>query len=319
MYMCECYSDPVPAHIPVLIPETLDLLAPQPGDIVLDCTLGLGGHSEAILKLIAVDGHLIGLDTDAENLASASRHLEPFENRVHIIHANFRDLPQCLPEEFRQFDLILADLGLSSPHIDSPERGFSFRTDSDLDMRFDQTRGMTAAMFIASTDRTMLRDTFNTYGEIPLAHRLTDALIERRKTNPIRRSKDLVDVAKRIYGHTAHDYLPQIFQALRIAVNDEITSLETLLREAPKLLKPGGRFAVISYHSLEDRMTKHAMKTLTTDTKDPITGAVSRKADFGILTPKPVVPTGQEVRDNPRSRSAKLRAIRSRILYTPQP
>ncbi len=306
-------------HVSVLLAETLALLAPAPGDAVLDCTLGLGGHSEAMLRLVSPDGNLVGLDADTKNLALATKRLEPFGDRSHLIHANFREIPQCLPESLRSFDVILADLGLSSPHIDSPERGFTFRTDSDLDMRFDQTRGMTAAMFIASVDRITLRDIFNKYGEVPSAHRLTDALIDRRATNPVRRSSDLVDAAKSVYAHKANDYLPQIFQALRIAVNDEVGALEHFLRIAPTLLKPGGRLAVMSYHSLEDRLTKQAMKALCTPEKDLITGAESRAADFELLTSKPISPSDEEIKSNPRSRSARLRAIRASLVYTPLP
>lgn len=306
-------------HISVLLAETLSLLAPKPGDTVLDCTLGLGGHSEALLKKVLPGGALIGLDADRKNLALATKRLEPYVDAVTLIHANFREIPACLPTDRMKFDVILADLGLSSPHIDSPERGFTFRSDSDLDMRFDQTSGMTAAMFIASVDRITLRDIFNKYGEIPSAHRLTDALIERRTSNPVRRSGDLVDVAKSVYAYKANDYLPQIFQALRIAVNDEVGALEHFLREAPLILKPGGRLAVISYHSLEDRLTKHMMKSLSTAEKDVITGSVSRDADFEILTPKPVTPSDEELQKNPRSRSARLRAIRASLLYTPRP
>ncbi len=309
----------MPTHVPVLLSETLELLSPKPGETALDCTVGLGGHSEAILQLISPDGMLVGLDADEENLREALLRLKPFGEKAHLLHANFQEIPECLPKNIRQFDVILADLGLSSPHIDSPERGFSFRTDCELDMRFDRSHGMTAAMLIASTDRVKLRDLLNAYGEIPLAHRLTDALIERRSTSPVRRSSDLVAVAKDVYGHTAHEHLPQIFQALRIAVNDEMAALESLLREAPKLLKPGGRFAVISYHSLEDRLVKHAMKNLATDVKDIITGGISKKADVEVLTTKPIAPSEKEIAANPRSRSARLRAIRSSLIYTPLP
>lgn len=306
-------------HVPVLLAETLALLSPNVGETVLDCTLGLGGHSEAMLRSIGSTGTLVGLDADTKNLAEATLRLQPFQKQVHLIHANFRELPDCLPEDVRMFDVILADLGLSSPHLDTPERGFTFRSDSDLDMRFDQTRGMTAAMFIASVDRITLRDALTKYGEIPAAHRLTDALIERRTHSSVRRSSDIVDVAKSVYSYKANEYLPQIFQALRIAVNDELGALEHLLSWAPRLLKPGGRLAVISYHSLEDRLTKQAMKALVTSEKDPITGGVSRVADFEMLTPKAITPSDDELRENPRSRSARLRAIRASLHYTPRP
>lgn len=306
-------------HVSVLLAETLSLLAPKPGNIALDCTLGLGGHSESLLKKILPGGALVGVDADTKNLALATKRLESFSDTATLIHANFREIPACLPANRMKFDIILADLGLSSPHIDSPERGFTFRSDSELDMRFDQTSGMTAAMFIASVDRITLRDIFNKYGEIPSAHRLTDALIERRTSHPVRRSRDLVDVAKSVYAYKANDYLPQIFQALRIAVNDEVGALEHFLHEAPLLLRPGGRLAVISYHSLEDRLTKHMMKSLSTPEKDVITGSVSRDADFEMLTPKPVIPSDEELEKNPRSRSARLRAIRASLLYTPRP
>lgn len=286
---------------------------------MLDCTLGLGGHSEAMLTLTSPNGVLVGLDADQKNLGQATESLTPFADRTHLLHANFREIPACLPTSVREFDVIFADLGLSSPHIDSPERGFSFRGEGDLDMRFDQTHGMTAAMFIASVDRVKLRDTFNEYGEIPSAHRLTDALIGRRTENPVRTSADLVSVVQEVYGYKANDHLPQIFQALRIAVNDEMGALRVLLREAPKLLKPGGRFAVMSYHSLEDRLVKQAMKSLASDDKDIITGAVSTLSAYQILTTKSVSPSDKEIGVNPRSRSARLRAIQKRLLYTPRP
>ncbi len=295
------------------------MLAPKPGESVLDCTLGLGGHSEALLALTSPDGQLVGLDADAMNLEAAAKRLKPFGTRTHLLHANFRELPDCLPSEFPMFDMIIADLGLSSPHIDNADRGFTFRTDSELDMRYDRSRGMTAAMLLASVDRITLRDLFRNYGEIPQTHRLTDAIIERRTSSPVRRSSDLVDTAKSVYGHKAFDHLPQIFQTLRIAVNDEMASLESLLREAPKLLKPGGRCAVISYHSLEDRLTKHAMKSLATDQKNPITGSVSKKSHYELLQVKPVVPDSKEMAVNHRSRSARLRAIRKSSGYTPHP
>lgn len=303
-------------HTPVLLRPVLELLQPREGEWVLDVTLGLGGHSEAIAEAIGAGGRLVGLDADEKNIEVAKERLSACGNTVTSLHANFGELPECLPTDLRSFDIILADLGLSSPHLDDPKRGFSFREDGPLDMRFDQTKGTGAAMLLASLDRTTIRDMFETYGELPQAHRLTDAVIRRRSEAPVRSSTDLKEVAKKIYGFDALKYLPQMFQALRMAVNKEQESLQTLLEEAPKLLKDGGRFAVISYHSLEDRMVKKVFKTLTTPAKDPVTGADVSKANFVLLTKKAVIPSDEEIVKNPRSRSAKLRAIRKRLVYT---
>lgn len=303
------------AHVSVLLREVLEHLKPAEGDWVLDVTLGLGGHSEALLKVVGTGGDLVGLDADQKNIDEAQKRLSSHKN-VTYVHANFGELPGCLPEEKRSFDIILADLGLSSPHVDDPKRGFSFRSDGPLDMRFDQTKGMTAAMLLASVDRTTLKEIFEQCGELPQAHRLTDAIIERRTAASVRTSADLTEVTEKVYGFESKKYLPQIFQALRMAVNREAESLQTLLTEAPKLLSAGGRFAVLSYHSLEDRRVKHVFQELTTPAKDLVTGADASEPPFLLLTKKAITPSDAERRENPRSRSAKLRAIQKRLLYT---
>ncbi len=304
------------AHTPVLLAETLEILSPKSGDRVLDVTLGLGGHSEAFLQKIGTNGSLTALDADTENIASAAKRLEPFGSRVQCIHANFAELPDCLPKETRTFDIIFADLGLSSPHIDDPTRGFTFRVDSPLDMRFDRTSGMTAALLLASLDPIRLLKIFHSYGEFPRTRSFVDAIVARRKDNPVRTSKDLVDTATLMYGYKAPQYLPQIFQALRIAVNNELEALEQLLSVIPDLLSPNGRCAIMSYHSLEDTLVKSSFRSLVAATKDPFTGSVLHAAQFQLLTKKIIVPTENEVLKNPRARSARLRAITKCPEYT---
>lgn len=301
-------------HTPVLLKETLDLLSPQPGDRVFDVTLGLGGHSETILRRIGPTGSLVALDADAENIARSEERLSVFRDQCTIIHTNFVHLPDCLSEDQRQFDIILADLGLSSPHIDDPERGFTFRQDVPIDMRFDRSEGMTVAMLLASLDTGRLVTIFRDFGELPAARRFVDLIVGRRKNDPVRTSGDLSKVASQVYGYKALGYLPQIFQALRIAVNREVEALKRFLEIAPGLLMPGGRLAVISYHSLEDGLVKSSFRTLCASKKDPVTGSVFEGSAFGLLTKRPIRPDEEETKMNPRSRSARLRAISKRRL-----
>lgn len=302
-------------HVSVLLKGCIDLLAPRPGDVVLDVTLGLGGHSEEFLKAVGETGKLVALDADLENLAKARERLSSYKNAT-LIHSNFRELPTCLPEDVRGFDVIVGDLGLSSPHIDDAGRGFSFRDGSPLDMRFDRTTGMSAAMLLSSLDRDKIRDIFAEYGELPRPHRLADVIVEKRSKESLTVSGDLVIVAQDIYKHDASKHLPQIFQALRIAVNDELGALKNLLVAAPALLKDGGRLGIISYHSLEDRIVKQTFKDLSTAPKDPVTGQDVRPAEFEAMTKKSIMPSEGEQKENPRSRSARLRAIRRVSGYT---
>ncbi len=303
------------AHIPVLLHEVLQLLDPKSGDVVLDVTLGLGGHSLAFLQSVKPQGHLVALDADAQNLQRAQKRLSVASDTYTLLHANFSSLPHCLPDDHRMFDCVFADLGLSSPHVDDTLRGFSFRGDTPLDMRYDQTRGMTAADILQQWDPKKLFDIFRLYGQLPCSRALVRSIETERSVTTISSSKQLNALAHAVYGYKTPDVLPQIYQALRIAVNDELGALQTLLDVAPLLLKPNGRLAIISYHSLEDALVKHRFRQLTTPTKDPVTGQTAQAAAFALLTKKAINPQEQELRNNPRSRSARLRALRRVMVY----
>lgn len=296
-------------HTPVLLTTVLELLKPQPGESVLDVTLGLGGHSDAFLDHTSPNGKLIGLDADQNNLTSASDRLKKYGDRFHPVHANFRELPDCLPEDHSHFDIIFGDLGLSSPHLDDATRGFSFHNDVTLDMRFDQSKGMTASELLMTAPDEDLTFIFQEYGELPKTHRFVDMILESRKNQPIASASDFNLLIDALYGRAARDVLPQIYQALRIAVNDEIGALKHFLSVAFDLLKPGGRMGIISYHSLEDRLVKQTFRDRVTAEKDPVTGRILAAPGYALLTKKPLLPEQKELEDNPRSRSAKLRAI----------
>ncbi len=289
-------------HVPVLQTTVLDLLAPRPGTSVIDVTLGLGGHAGSFLQATSPDGRLIGLDADEENLRTARERLSPFEGRTRFLHANFAQLPSLgLPPT----DILFADLGLSSPHVDDASRGFSFRFDGPLDLRFDRSKGATAAERIASASEDELLEVLKRYGEFPGVYRLTKHLLE----HPPVTTTELKSLVEGAFRRDAPKVLPQVFQALRIWVNDEMGALDTLLRVGPTLLLPGGRMAVISYHSLEDRLVKHAFRALSEPERDPVTGKAVTSASFRLLTKRPIRPSDDEIRDNPRSRSALLRII----------
>ena len=253
------------------------------------------------LDAIGSGGRFVGIDADPDNLRLAEDRLGPWKN-VTLVHGNFRD---CLRLDLPPADIVFADLGLSSPHIDDPERGFSFRFDGPLDLRFDRTTGKSAAAMIADADRENLVSILRAYGELPHAPRLAEAM----KVRPLSATQELRGIVEEVYGWRAKRFLPQVFQALRIWANDELGALEALLRDGPLLLKPAGRFAVISYHSLEDRLTKRAFRALTTPERDPVTGAVRCEAPYRMLARKPLRPALSEVAENPRARSALLRAI----------
>ena len=305
-------------HIPVLhsvdgsASPVMQILKPRPGESVLDVTLGLGGHSEAFLEAVGPSGRLTALDADTANLEHARTRLLPFAGRTTLVHGNFRDVGVLAKGPF---DIVFADLGLSSPHLDDASRGFSFRTKAPLDMRLDRSRGKPAWELLANSDLDDIAGALRTYGEVERAGSLGIEIMKMFADEPGRAdwsTDDLKGCVERVFTYRAPKVLPQVFQAIRIAVNDELGALTALLEAIPTLLKPRGRCAIISYHSLEDRLVKQTFRLLSMPVKDPHTGAIAKEADFLLLTRKAVVPSDEELRHNPRSRSAKLRAISRR-------
>ena len=292
-------------HESVLLAETLDLLNPRPGMCIVDGTLGAGGHSAAILPRIAPGGRLIGLDVDPEALAIAHAALdEPARNHgvtLNIVRANFRRIQSVLQElQIQSVDGILADLGVSSMQFDRPERGFSFRFDHPLDMRMDPSLPETAADLLRHLPEEELANVIFQLGGEHKSRRIARAIVSVRKTQPIATTgqlEELVRRALRVRGHRRIHPATKTFQALRLAVNQELDALAEFLEAAPELLAPGGTLAVIAFHSLEDRMVKHRFKALA---------ASGRFQQIG----KFVGPGDAELERNPRSRSAKLRGVR---------
>lgn len=290
-------------HAPVLYTTVLRYLSPCPGEIVLDATLGLGGHAALILPEILPGGQYIGLDADSDNLQIAEKKLDSWRDQLTLHHVNFS---QVATLNLPPLDMILADLGVSSPHFDDASRGFSFRHDGPLDMRLDRTTGDTAAQYIAANSEEDLAQIFYKYGELREAKKIARILKEDLPETTFEARASV----ERVYAWKTPKFLPQVFQALRIAVNDELQVLEEFLSVAPTLLQPGGRMVVISFHSLEDRLVKHTFRALTTPEKDPLTGMPSTTPEFELLTKKGVKAENAELAENPRARSAVLRAIR---------
>lgn len=293
-----------PQHISVMKQEVLDILAPKAGERVLDVTLGLGGHAGSFLQAVGPSGHLVALDADEDNLRIARERLAPLGS-PELIHANFGSVRSL---GLAPFDIIFADLGLSSPHIDDAARGFSFRFDGPLDLRFDRSRGETAADLIERLSEDDLKQVFREYGELREAGRLARLLAGKRWDT----TTALKHKAEEAFGFRAKQVLPQVFQALRIAVNDELAVLTELLEAGLDLLESNGRMGVLSYHSLEDRIVKHTFRAACAPIKDPVTGKVAIESAFELVTPKALVPSEQEIGDNPRARSAKFRVIRKK-------
>ena len=288
------------AHEPVLVAETVALLDPSRGGLFVDCTVGLGGHARAVLAGGAT--RLIGLDRDTTALSIASEALREWQDHVELVHADFRDLPAVLAA--RGIDVIagaLADLGVSSLQFDAEGRGFSFRRDEPLDMRMDQTQGPTAADLVADAEEEDLANVIFQYGEERYSRRIARKLVEARRAGRIATTGQLAQIVRRAVPHKGYqriDPATRTFQALRIWVNRELEGLDGFLVEVSKLLGAGARLAVITFHSLEDRIVKHAFRAL----------AAGEDA-LRVLTRKPVIPGEAEVARNPRARSAKLRAI----------
>ncbi|HIE47408.1 TPA: 16S rRNA (cytosine(1402)-N(4))-methyltransferase RsmH [Candidatus Bipolaricaulota bacterium] len=285
-------------HEPVLVREVVELLSPAPGKLICDATCGTGGHAEAIL---ARGAELVGLDKDPQALALARERLAKFGPRARLLHADFRELREALaPLGITEVHGILFDLGLSSLQLDSPARGFSFREDAPLDMRMDPCQDLTAAELVNRLPEPELARILWEYGEERYARRIARAIVRARDKAPIRTTGELAHLVARCYPPGKHRIHPatRTFQALRIAVNDELTALREGLAQAVPLLAPGGVVCVISFHSLEDRIVKHLFR------------ARAATGRLELLTKKPLRPSAEEVASNPRARSAKLRAAR---------
>lgn len=302
-------------HVPVLVAETLEFLAPARGGVFVDGTVGLGGHAEALLRA-SPEVQLIGIDRDREALARAADRLAGFGPRVRLVQANFHQLMATLAGlGVRAIAGFLADLGVSSLQLETPGRGFSFRFDGPLDMRMGLSE-TTAADLVNQASEGELETIFRDYGEERQARRIARAISRARMEKPIGTTgelKALVDAAKgpRALREERIDPATRVFQALRIAVNQELAGLERCIEEAVQLLETGGRLVVISYHSLEDRIVKTTLRDLARGEVDPVTGRSRSETQLiEVLTRKPLRPTESEVDLNPRSRSAKLRAAR---------
>jgi len=283
-----------PAHTSVLLDEIIFWLQPRSGVgyTALDCTVGAGGHSSGLLQRSAPDGRLIGLDADPRALELASATLAPFGDRVRLLNRNFSQLAEL---QLEPVDAVVMDLGLSSMQLDNSGRGFSFRLDEPLDMRFDPSADLpTAAELLNSLPEAELERILREYGEEPRARRVAMAIAQRR---PLQRTEDLVAAVTAALGPARGRIHPatRTFQALRIAVNDELGALEAGLDAASNLLRPGGRIAVISFHSLEDRLVKWRFR------------GWAERGLVHVLTRKPLQPGAEETQRNPRARSAKLR------------
>lgn len=303
------------AHISVMLQEAMSLLKPGARKKYLDGTLGGGGHAEKILIQSSPDGQLLGLDWDEEAIMVARERLGRFGDRVIIRRANFSEAKNILMEiGWHAVDGILLDLGLSSYHLESAERGFSFQTTARLDMRMDRRQALDAHRIVNTFPVSEMERIIRNYGEEPRARRIAFAIEARRKARAIDSAKDLAGIVVGAKGRGARGHHPatQTFQALRIAVNRELENLDGFLENAYELLQPGGRLAVISFHSLEDRRVKQALRKWSRDCLCPPKAPTcrcgwSRKAK--LLTLKPLNPSREEIEANPRARSAKLRAV----------
>ncbi len=304
-------------HRPVLLEETLKFLAPERGGLFVDCTVGLGGHSEAILKS-SPETRVIGMDLDPAALAYSRQRLAPFGDRFRAFQANFRAISRVL-EQANEHDPngVLADLGVSSLQFDSPERGFSFRFDAPLDMRMDPASGATAADLLQQLSESEIARIIFEYGEERHSRRIARRIVERREQGqPVTTTTELADLVRHAAGgHKRQQIHPatRTFQALRIAVNHELEGLREFVETAVDLLIPDGRFAGISFHSLEDRILKRELRKLSghceCPPRLPVCSCGARKV-VEVLTRRPVTPGDREIDENPRARSAKLRVAR---------
>ena len=298
-------------HIPVLLKESIDGLKIRPDGIYVDGTLGMGGHSEAIAERLQ-GGLLIAVDRDDEALEKAQKRLERFGDKIHFIHGNFADLPAILDDQgVALVDGMLFDFGVSSPQLDEPERGFSYMHDAPLDMRMDRTDTISAWLLVNRWPEKKLETVLKDFGEERFARRIAERIVEERKKYAINSTLQLADIVKKAMPPKAlrekQHPAKRTFQALRIAVNDELGSIDAMMATAPDRLKVGGRLAVISFHSLEDRIVKNLIKTGNVEGKVEQDFFGNVQTPFRAVNNKVIVPSDEEIARNPRSRSAKLR------------
>jgi 16S rRNA (cytosine1402-N4)-methyltransferase len=286
-------------HEPVMTAEVVEHLRPWSGGLFVDCTVGLGGHTRALVEAGAT--RVIGLDRDLDALVQTRATVASFGDRVELVHADYRALDEVLDERHIQHvDGALADLGVSSLQFDAPGRGFSFQRDEPLDMRMDRSAGETAADLVARSNEHELADAIFQYGEERFSRRIARAIVDERRRAPVTTTLRLASIVRRAIprrGPARIDPATRTFQALRIWVNRELDGLDRFLAAASRRLRSGARLVVISFHSLEDRIVKHTLRALE-----------QRGTGVKVLTRKPMVPTAAEVQRNPRARSAKLRA-----------
>jgi len=288
-------------HEPVMVAEVLDALAPSRGGLFVDCTVGLGGHARSLLEAGAT--RVLGLDRDGHALDYAREALAAWADRVELVHADYRDLAALL--DARAIDLVdgvLADLGVSSLQLDAEGRGFSFRRDEPLDMRMDRSRGQTAAEWLAQVPEAELADVIHRFGEERHARRIARGIVAARGDHPLATTGQLAALVRRALprrGWQRIDPATRTFQAIRIHVNRELERLDRFLEDAVARLRTGARLAVISFHSLEDRIVKHTLKAI----------AAQGRFAVRLLTRRPVAPADEEIARNPRARSARFRAV----------
>lgn len=290
-------NDLPPVHKTVLLKETIEFLEPKDGGVYVDGTMGLGGHSQEILRKSSPDGRLVAFEWDETAILHSRKRLSEFGERLTIIRRNFAELSEGLEDVgLKEIDGLIIDIGLSSLQLDLGGRGFSFQVDEPLDMRMDQEGTITAQSILALCSEEELADIFYYYGEEKQARRIAAKIVEVRKSEPLETSKQLARIVARAIPKRFHPkkihVATKVFQALRIAVNTELENLSKILENGVAWLKPGARFCVISFHSLEDRMVKRKFRD---------------NDELEVLTTKPIIPTAQEVSENPRSRSARLR------------
>lgn len=308
------------AHRPVLLAESIAFLDCKPGAIIIDGTIGGGGHTEAILERTRPNGIVVGFDLDPDALAAAAHRLAAFGDRVRLVNASFRELAKVLQDfGIALVDAVLLDLGVSSHQLDTGSRGFRFSgseretRETPLDMRMDPNRGSTAAHLLARASEQELQQIFQDYGELPGSKRLARAIVGTRRDAPIATTADLLEVIReaRVGGGRQHHPATRVFQALRIATNDELSALREGLDGSVESLRPGGRLVVLAYHSLEDRVVKQFFRDeargCTCPPRIPVC-VCGRHPTLEVLTRKPVSPSEEEISKNPRARSARLRA-----------